>query len=175
MLRWRHGETRIMNRAAPIDSPRPRRRRGLSYLAVLLIVILGGACLWTWLTLSWAYADGIRAGVLQKIVHRGWVCKTLEGSLAQYVIPGISPQIWQFSVRDPTVAAQLEKAVGRQVQLHYTEHPGIPSACFADTRFFVDAVTVTDAAAAPASAPAAPAPPPLAPAPSTPSGSNRQQ
>jgi hypothetical protein len=119
---------------------------------ILLVVIVAGAALWTWLTLSWAYADGTRAGVLQKVTHRGWLCKTIEGDLAQYIVPGISPQVWKFSVRDPAVATQLEKIVGRQVQLHYTEHPGVPSACFADTRFFVDNVTVTDVPIAPASA-----------------------
>ncbi len=136
-----------------IGTPSRRRgRRGVLYLLILLVVILAGASLWTWLTLSWAYADGTRAGVLQKFTRRGWICKTIEGDLAQYIVPGISPQIWKFSVRDPAVAAQLEKIVGHQVQLHYTEHPGVPSACFADTRFFVDNVTVTDAANAAGSA-----------------------
>jgi hypothetical protein len=173
-----------MSTATVPPSIRPRRRRGGLYAFIVLVLILGGAWIWTWLTLSWAYADGIRAGVLQKFTHRGWICKTMEGSLAQYLVPGISPQVqvWQFSVRDPRVAAQLEKAVGRQVQLHYTEHPGVPSACFADTRFFVDQVTVTDTAPpstppgtpsgtapnlAPGALPAAPssAPPPNIPAP----------
>jgi hypothetical protein len=155
--------------------PRRRGGRGVLYLLILLILILGGASLWTWLTLSWAYADGTRAGVLQKVTHRGWFCKTIEGDLAQYIVPGISPQVWKFSVRDPAVAAQLEKSVGRQVQLHYTEHPGVPSACFADTRFFVDNLTVTDAPAPAASAPPAEAqprptvtPPATIPAPAAP-------
>ena len=179
-------EVPLMSRPSPLVSPRPRAKRGALYLLILLLVILGGTALWTWLTLSWAYADGIRAGVLQKLVHRGWVCKTLEGTLAQYIVPGISPQTWQFSVRDPAVAAQLEKVVGHQVQLHYTEHPGVPSACFADTRFFVDRVTVTDSGAGPAPAsspapaaalPATPAPaaaPPLGPPRSDPSGAEHQ-
>jgi hypothetical protein len=139
--------------------PRRRGGRGVLYLLILLIVILVGTSLWTWLTLSWAYADGTRAGVLQKLTHRGWICKTIEGDLAQYIVPGISPQIWKFSVRDAAVATQLEKNVGHQVQLHYTEHPGVPSACFADTRFFVDNVTVTDAANPGSSAPPAEAQP----------------
>jgi hypothetical protein len=139
--------------------PRRRGRRGVLYLLILLAVILAGASLWTWLTLSWAYADGTRAGVLQKFARRGWICKTIEGDLAQYIVPGISPQVWKFSVRDPAVAAQLEKIVGHQVQLHYTEHPGVPSACFADTRFFVDNVTLTDAPNAAGSSPPAAVPP----------------
>jgi hypothetical protein len=63
--------------------------------------------------------------------------------------------MWLFSVRDAGVGAQIEKAVGARVQLHYTEHPGVPSTCFADTRYFVDRVTVTD-----------PSPPLTAPVPS---------
>jgi hypothetical protein len=117
---------------------------------ILLLVLIGGSALWTWLTLSWAYAEGERAGVLQKFVRRGWVCKTQEGEIAlyygggQYMGTSTSPQLWDFSVRDKSVAEDLSKAVGHRVQLHFTEHPGIPTACFAETRFFVDRVTVTD-------------------------------
>jgi hypothetical protein len=120
------------------------------WLLLLLVLIIAGSGLWTWLTLSWAYADGERAGVLQKFVRRGWFCKTREGEIAlyygggQYMGAGVSPQLWDFSVRDPNVAAELTKAVGRRVQLHYTEHPGIPTSCFADTRFLVDRVTIAD-------------------------------
>lgn len=126
------------------EPPRRRSARGLRYLLAFVLLVIAGTSLWTWLTLSWAYADGTRAGVLQKFTHRGWMCKTQEGELAQYVVAGVSPRFWQFSVRDPAVAAQLEKVVGSQVQLHYTEHPGVPSTCFADTRYFVDHVTVMD-------------------------------
>ena len=38
----------------------------------------------------------------------------------------------------------MNKAVGHRVQLHYTEHPGIPTNCFGDTRYFVDRVTIAD-------------------------------
>jgi hypothetical protein len=147
-----------------------RSGRGTLYAALFLAVVGTGAGLWTWLTLQWSYSDGTRAGILQKFSQRGWVCKTREGELAQYVVAGVSPQIWQFSVRDPAVAAQIEKVVGARVQLHYTEHPGVPSTCFADTRYFVDRVTVMDpnpspwpAAPTPAG-PAMPAPGSAAPA-----------
>ena len=120
------------------------------WLLILLLIVIVGCALWTWLTLAWAYADGERAGVLQKFVRRGWVCKTQEGEIAlyygggHYMGAGTSPQLWDFSVRDKAVGAQLTKAVGHRVQLHYTEHPGIPTDCFADTRYFVDRVTITD-------------------------------
>ncbi len=143
------------------NSSRRRSRGGFGrWLLLLLLLILGGGALWTWLTLSWAYAEGERAGVLQKFERRGTLCKTQEGEIAlyygggQYLGPGTSPQLWDFSVRDKSVAAQLTAAVGHRVQLHYTEHPGVPTQCFADTRYFVDRVTITD------NEPAAGAPPP---------------
>jgi hypothetical protein len=138
-----------------IAVPNSTGRRGTGgrfgrWLMILLLLIVVGAGLWTWLTLAWAYAEGERAGVLQKFVRRGWVCKTQEGEIAlyygggQYMGAGNSPQLWDFSVRDKSVAADLSKAVGHRVQLHYTEHPGIPTSCFAETRFLVDRVTITD-------------------------------
>ena len=166
-----------MTRIAVPKSTTTRGSRGRfgRWLMTLLLLAVVGASLWTWLTLAWAYAEGERAGVLQKFVRRGWVCKTQEGEIAlyyaggQYMGAGISPQLWDFSVRDKSVAASLSKAVGHRVQLHYTEHPGIPTPCFAETRFFVDRVTITDNE--PAAVPGAS--PPAARAPSSPSVSPR--
>ena len=159
-----------MTRIEVPNSTGRRRSAGIGrWIMGLLLLLVIGAGLWTWLTLAWAYAEGERAGVLQKFVRRGWVCKTHEGEIAlyygggQYMGASISPQLWDFSVRDPAVAANLNKAVGHRVQLHYTEHPGIPTACFAETRFLVDKVTITDNE--PGAAPATPAAPGTAPAP----------
>jgi len=137
----------------PNSSSRSRRSsgRGARMFFIFLIVLIIGVALWTWLTLAWSYADGERAGLLQKFANRGWVCKTHEGELAQFniavggtVVSNVAPQIWAFSVRDAAVAEQISKAVGHRVQLHYTEHPGVPTSCFAETRYFVDRVTVVD-------------------------------
>ncbi|MGA2776285.1 MAG: hypothetical protein ABSF94_01920 [Steroidobacteraceae bacterium] len=124
---------------------RKRAGRGVTILLGLLVLAALGLGLWTWLALSWSYSDGERAGVLQKFSRRGWLCKTQEGELALYIVSGIAPQVWNFSVRDEATAAALDKAVGHRVQLHYTEHPGIPSSCFGDTRYFVDRITIEDA------------------------------
>jgi hypothetical protein len=112
---------------------------------VVLIVICAVA--WTWLTLSWSYSEGERAGVLQKFSKKGWICKTYEGEIAQYVVGGVAPQIWHFSVRDEAVADQLFKAVGQNVQMRYTEHRGIPTSCFGDTPYFGVSFTVIPTAA----------------------------
>jgi hypothetical protein len=126
-----------------VSPPAPRRKAGRWGIAFGVLIAVGiSLTLWSWLALAWSYSDGERAGVVQKFSRRGWLCKTYEGELAQYVVAGVAPQIWDFSVRDPAVALQLSKVVGKQVQLHYTEHRGLPTSCFADTGYFVDRVTL---------------------------------
>ncbi len=106
----------------------------------LLALVILGVVAWTALALWWSYSEGERVGVLQKFSRKGWVCKTYEGELALYVVGGIAPQIWDFTVRDPAVAIQLNAFIGERVRLHYAEHRGLPSSCFGDTIYFVDSV-----------------------------------
>jgi hypothetical protein len=135
----------------PNTSLRRRPSRVIWFFWLLLLLVLACIALWTWFSLNFAYSEGDRAGVLQKFDRRGWLCKTQEGELALYMnstkaVAGYQPQIWDFSVRDGDLAtfADLSKAVGHEVQLHYSEHRGVPSPCFGETRFFVDHVTVVD-------------------------------
>ena len=128
------------------DKPASLVRRGarlVLVLAALVVMIVAG---WTWLTLSWSYSVGERAGVLQKFSRKGWICKTYEGEVAQYVVGGVAPQIWYFSVRDEAVAQQLFKVVGQNMQLRYREHRGIPTNCFGDTPYFAESFTIIPAA-----------------------------
>ncbi len=131
----------------------PLGRRLARALVWSIVVLLAGSTLYGWLTLKFEYSNGDRAGVLQKFSRKGWICKTYEGELALYVVAGVQPEIWYFTVRDPGVAARLEAAVGERVQLHYAEHRGVPSSCFGDTGYFVDGVTAV-AGAAPSVLPA---------------------
>jgi hypothetical protein len=129
-----------MNAINPIV-PRRNPPRILRFFLLLLLLLGASAAAWAWVSLSWSYSEGERAGVLQKFSRKGWICKTHEGELAMYVVAGVAPQIWAFSVRDPAVAAELSKRVGEKVQLHYSEHPGVPTNCFGETRYFVEGVT----------------------------------
>jgi hypothetical protein len=115
------------------------RRAGLAALLGLLIAA-GVAALYTWLSLSFEYSNGERAGTLQKFSRKGWICKSYEGELALYVVAGVQPEIWDFTVRDPAIAQKLSTAVGERVQLHYAEHRGIPTTCFGETGYFVDRI-----------------------------------
>jgi len=105
-----------------------------------LLAVAGAAALYTWLSLSFEYSNGERAGALQKFSRKGWLCKTYEGELALYVVAGVQPEIWNFTVRDPSVAQKLSTVVGQRVQLHYAEHRGIPTTCFGETGYFVDRI-----------------------------------
>jgi hypothetical protein len=116
-----------------LAKPRFRFGRILLWLILIVVVILG---VWAAFSLSWAYSEGDRAGVLQKFSKKGWLCKTYEGELALYIVGGVAPQIWYFSTRDEDLAKQLSGAVGKNIQLHYTEHRGIPTNCFAETPYF---------------------------------------
>ena len=144
-------------------SAQPRRRSFNSFLWGSLVGALLLIALYTMFMLWWSYSEGERAGVLQKFSKRGWVCKTWEGELAMYVVGGVAPQIWNLSVRDDAVAQQLHAAVGQQVRLHYSEHPGLPTNCFGETDYFVQSVEIVGAppwmGAAPPVAPATPVPP----------------
>jgi hypothetical protein len=155
-----------MNTLPPAPSFRSRQLGGVARtLLVLILIVVALPAAWTFFSLSWSYSEGERAGVLQKFSRKGYVCKTDEGELALYIVAGVAPQIWEFTVRDPAVAADLYHYVGRRVQLHYSEHKGVPSSCFGDTSYFVDRVTPVDVPAAPAAAAAPTAPgAPAAPA-----------
>jgi hypothetical protein len=151
----------------PVPPPAPPRRRSFrSYLWGSLIGALLLITLYTMFMLWWSYSEGERAGVLQKFSKRGWICKTWEGELAMYVVGGVAPQIWNFSVRDDAVAQQLHAAVGQQVRLHYSEHPGLPTNCFGETDYFVQSVEIVGAPPWMGAAPPATPLPPASQAPS---------
>jgi hypothetical protein len=143
---------------APMPTPAPappRRSRFKWYVLGFLAVVAALVVLYTLFMLWWSYSEGERAGVLQKFSQRGWICKTHEGELAMYVVAGVAPQIWNFSVRDEAVVEELRKAVGQHVRLHYAEHRGLPTSCFGETDYFVDRVEITPPPHLPAQ-PAAP-------------------
>jgi hypothetical protein len=127
---------------------------------VLVLILLFAA--YTWLVLSWSYSTGERAGYVQKLSRKGWICKTWEGELALITMPGTVAEKFHFSVRDDAVAERINASMGRRVALDYEEHVGVPTTCFAETRYFITDVKVIEDIAPRPPAPAAP--PPAAPA-----------
>ena len=107
----------------------------MAWKAGLAIVLL--LALYTWLVLSWSYAEGERAGYLDKLSRKGWICKTWEGEMAMVNLPGATPERFFFTVRDAAVADKVNSMLGRRVSLTYEQHVGIPTSCFGDTSYFV--------------------------------------
>jgi hypothetical protein len=138
-------------------------------LFVFIGLLLLAAVAWVWLTLNWSYSEGERAGYIQKLSRKGWLCKTWEGEVAMVTMPGAIPDRFEFSVRDDAVAAKINSMAGQRVVLIYEQHKFVPTNCFGETEYFVTdarAVNEQPASLAPPVAPplTAPAPIPGAPA-----------
>jgi 4-amino-4-deoxy-L-arabinose transferase-like glycosyltransferase len=130
--------------AEPPETAVPSWKRNWKLWSALILLVLPAVLLvaYTWLTLHYSYSSGERAGYVQKISKKGWLCKTWEGELAMTTVPGTAPQIFAFSVRDDATARRMEQAAGQRVALAYQQHKGVPSSCFAETEYFVTGVRV---------------------------------
>lgn len=127
--------------SGPETPPRgfARRNWGKITLLTLFGLPLTGFLVWTAIALSYTYSSGTRTGYMQKLSKKGWLCKTWEGELAMATAPGVSPQIFTFTIRNDSLAAALEQDMGKgRVALQYDEHRGVPTRCFGDTPYFVD-------------------------------------
>ena len=116
----------------------------IKFLLAFVAVVLLGVSGFTWLTLNWSYAKGERAGYVQKLSLKGYVCKTWEGEMAMVTMPGTLTEKFTFSVRDDAVAAKINATVGKRVALEYDQHKWIPTSCFGDTEYFVTGVRATE-------------------------------
>jgi hypothetical protein len=106
------------------------------FLTVLLLV--SGYLLFSY---HFTYSRGESVGFVQKLSYKGWICKTWEGEQvrALAVMPAI-PEKFAFTVRDSTVADQINASIGQKVVLQYEQHKGLP-ACFGETEYFITKVT----------------------------------
>jgi len=109
----------------------------LKSLTILLVSVIALFSLYVYMALNWSYSSGERAGFLQKVSHKGWICKTWEGELSLVAMPGSAPEKFLFTVRDEAVAQKVSAAAGKRVTLNYEQHKGLPSSCFGDTEYFV--------------------------------------
>jgi hypothetical protein len=124
-------------------APTKWRRKVLFLLLAIVILPIVIFSLWAWVTLGYVYSTGERVGYVQKLSKKGWICKTWEGELNMVSPPGsVTPQMFNFTVRNDSLAAILEQDMGKRVSLTYQEHRGIPSSCFGETQYFVSNVRI---------------------------------
>jgi len=113
----------------------------LAAIAVIVIVLFVA---YTWLVLTWSYSSGERAGYVQKLSHKGWLCKTWEGEMALVSMPGTVAEKFYFTVRDDALAKRINASIGQRVALSYEQHIGVPSNCFGETQYFISDIKVVD-------------------------------
>jgi hypothetical protein len=103
-----------------------------------------GSVLYVWLALTWSYSSGERAGFIQKLSLKGWLCKTWEGGLTMVTMPGGSPETFLFTVHDDAVAERLNQVMGKRVSLHYDQRKGLPTTCCVETEYLITGVKVVE-------------------------------
>lgn len=113
-------------------------------LVISVLVVVALIAGYFAIVLNWSYSSGERAGWVQKLSKKGWVCKTWEGELALVSMPGAAVEKFLFTVTDDAVAEKINRVLGKRVALHYEEKVGLPTTCFGETRHFVTGVTVVD-------------------------------
>ncbi len=113
------------------------KQRVIVILAGFVVVVALLFAAYVAIALSWSYPTGERAGYLQKLSSKGWICKTWEGEQSLVSLPGATPEKFLFTVRSPEVVAQLNAAMGKRVTLNYEQHKGLPTSCFGETEYFV--------------------------------------
>jgi hypothetical protein len=116
------------------------KNRVIFTIVGLLVATAAVLAAYVALALTWSYSTGERAGFLQKISDKGWVCKTWEGELSLVALPGAAPEKFLFTVRNAEIAKQVNAAVGKRVALTYEQHKGLPTSCFGETEYFVVAL-----------------------------------
>jgi len=113
------------------------KQRVIFVLAGFIVVVALLLTAYVAIALNWSYSTGERAGYLQKLSSKGWICKTWEGEQSLVSLPGATPEKFLFTVRDDAVVAQLNAAMGKRVTLTYEQHKGLPTSCFGETEYFV--------------------------------------
>ena len=94
-------------------------------IALIVLVLVGAGIFW-WQH-YFVFGDGVKAGTLNYLVHKGYVFKTWEGKLIQSGFKAaeagaFQSNEFQFSIADDKVAAALERASGKFVELRYKEY-----------------------------------------------------
>ncbi|MBP5711143.1 MAG: hypothetical protein J6W84_09255 [Bacteroidales bacterium] len=115
---------------------------------IVVVLLLVGTGIF-WFKYYFVFAEGVKAGELNRFTYKGYVFKTYEGRLIQAGYNSdntngtIQSNEFEFSVEDEAVADKLMLSTGKTVELHYKEYKGaLPWRGM--QRFVVDSViTVT--------------------------------
>ncbi len=99
-------------------------------ITISSIIIIIALALFLYIKFYFVFGEGVKAGELNYMVHKGYVFKTYEGKVIQSGFnskkSGATIQSYEFafSVTDKNIADSLMRCSGKQVELHYKEYLG---------------------------------------------------
>jgi hypothetical protein len=99
-------------------------RKIISFSVVGFVLVLA---IFLYVRYYFVFGEGVKAGDLNYIVHKGYVFKTWEGKVIQSGIKSYTPGAiqsneFEFSVASDSVAKVLELNSGKFVELRYKEY-----------------------------------------------------
>lgn len=103
-------------------------QRKTKVISIVSAVVVLALALVFYFRFYFVFGEGVKAGELNYMVHKGYVFKTYEGKLIQSGFRGktggsvIQSYEFQFSVEDKAVADSLMRCSGKTVELHYKEY-----------------------------------------------------
>lgn len=97
------------------------------YIRIALIVLILVLVIGFWWRYYFVFGEGVKAGNLNFFVKKGYVFKTYEGRLIQSGFKTATPGAMQsnefeFSVTNDSLALQLERCSGKEIELRYKEY-----------------------------------------------------
>ena len=117
----------------------------IGIISLIAVLVIAGVIYFQYF---FVFGEGVKAGELNYMVHKGYIFKTYEGKLIQSgfkgqsangVATGIQSYEFQFSVTDESIADSLMRCSGKQVELHYKEYLN-PIAWRGVSEFVVDSI-----------------------------------
>jgi hypothetical protein len=106
---------------------KPQVRKGLTIGTLIGVIVFAG---YLFFKFYFVFGEGVKAGELNYLVHKGYIFKTYEGKMVQTGIHSQPVGTTQsneflFSVEDKVVADSLMRCSGKNVELHYKEYLGV--------------------------------------------------
>ena len=114
------------------------------FLSIFVSLLILGLALFILFRYYFVFGRGVKAGILNYVVEKGYIFKTFEGKMIQTGLKSTSPTSMQsnefvFSIADAAIAQKLMMSSGKEVIVHYKEYQGaVPWRGYSE--FIVDSV-----------------------------------
>jgi len=101
-------------------------KRVLGIGTIIGVIVFAG---WIFFKFYFVFGEGVKAGELNYLVHKGYIFKTYEGKMIQtgfrsQTAGTIQSYEFVFSVEDKAIADSLMRCSGKELELHYKEYLG---------------------------------------------------